>query len=210
MTFEEIKHKLSSKTVGIAGAGGLGSNCAAALVRCGVGTIVIADFDVVDATNLNRQFYFFDQIGRKKTDAIKENLLRINPAVQVVTHDLKIDANNLIEVFKDCAVIVEAFDLAAMKQILIETVLVEMPTKYLVVGMGIAGFGDSNSIKMRSIGNKFFICGDEISEVSENNPPIAPRVGIVANMQANTVLELLLGKTESDIKHDNFLEEENL
>ena len=58
--------RLAAATVGIAGAGGLGSNCALHLVRSGVGRLVIADFDVVNDSNLNRQFYFRDQIGRKK------------------------------------------------------------------------------------------------------------------------------------------------
>ena len=63
MTFNEIKKILQQKIVGIAGAGGLGSNCAVALARVGIGTLIIADFDVVSESNLNRQYYFYDQIG---------------------------------------------------------------------------------------------------------------------------------------------------
>jgi len=191
MTFEEIKSKLKDLTVGIAGAGGLGSNCAVALARVGVGKIIISDFDIVYESNLNRQYFFKDQIGLRKVDALKENIKRINPDVEIVDNYIKLDENNIIEIYKDCDVIVEAFDLAEMKKMLIETCLTELPDKPVVVGIGMAGFGESNSISFRQSEN-LYICGDEKSEVSDENPPLAPRVGIVANMQANAVLEILL------------------
>jgi len=191
MTFEEIKGILKNKTVGIAGAGGLGSNCAVALARVGVGRLIIADFDVVSENNLNRQYYFYDQIGKNKTTAIKENILRINPTAEVITHDILLTPENISIIFKDCNVIVEAFDQADQKEMLIETVLSEMPEKYIVVGLGMAGWGMNDSIHCRQIG-KMFICGDEVSEIGPDRPPIAPRVGIVSNIQANVVLELLL------------------
>ena len=62
---------MSKFRVGIAGAGGLGSNCAVALARSGVGTLVIADFDIIEAANLNRQYYFTDQIGSDENNCIK-------------------------------------------------------------------------------------------------------------------------------------------
>jgi len=58
---------LRTSVVGIAGAGGLGSNAAAALARAGVGRLIIADFDIVESTDLNRQYYFFDQIGQPRS-----------------------------------------------------------------------------------------------------------------------------------------------
>ena len=60
MRFSEVKTHLSKFRVGIAGAGGLGSNCAVALARSGVGTLVIADYDVIESSNLNRQYYFIE------------------------------------------------------------------------------------------------------------------------------------------------------
>ncbi len=56
MRFSEIKKQLSEFTVGIAGAGGLGSNCAVALARTGIGRLVIADYDNIEAGNLNTQY----------------------------------------------------------------------------------------------------------------------------------------------------------
>jgi sulfur carrier protein ThiS adenylyltransferase len=191
MTFEEIKLKLKNYTVGIAGAGGLGSNCAVALARVGIGKIIISDFDIVSELNLNRQYFFKDQIGVKKVTALKENIERINPEIEIITNDIKLNENNIVEIYKDCDVIVEAFDLAEMKKMLIETCLTELPEKPIVIGIGMAGFGDSNSIHFRQSEN-FYICGDEKLEVSDKNPPLAPRVGMVANMQANAVLEILL------------------
>ena len=193
MTFEEIKVKLKNHTVGIAGAGGLGSNCAVALARVGIGKLIISDFDIVSESNLNRQYFFRDQIGQKKIMALKENIERINPEVEIITNNIKLNENNIVEIYKDCDVIVEAFDLAEMKKMLIETCLTEFQEKPLILGLGMAGWGKSNLIKFRQSEN-LYICGDEQSEVSNDNPPLAPRVGMVANMQANTVLEILLNK----------------
>ena len=191
MTFEEIKKILQHKIVGIAGAGGLGSNCAVALARVGTGTLIIADFDVVSESNLNRQYFFYDQIGKPKADALKENIQRINPSVKVIPLNICLTKDNIPILFRDCDVIVEAFDQADQKEMLIETVLTEFPDKPLVVGLGMAGWGNNDVIHCRKVDN-MFICGDEVSEISLDLPPIAPRVGVVANMQANVVLDLLL------------------
>jgi sulfur carrier protein ThiS adenylyltransferase len=191
MTFEEIKKILQNKIVGIAGAGGLGSNCAVALARVGTGTLIIVDFDVVSEDNLNRQYYFYDQIGKPKVNALKENIQRINPNVKVITHNICLTKDNIPVLFRDCDVIVEAFDRADQKEMLIETVLTEFPGKPLVVGLGMAGWGNNDVIHCRQVDN-MFICGDEVSEITPDLPPVAPRVGIVANMQANVVLDLLL------------------
>lgn len=184
---------LKTKTVGIAGCGGLGSNCAMALARVGIGRLIIADFDVVSSSNLNRQYFFYDQIGMLKVYALKENLHRVNNNVKVNAFDLRLCSNDVLEVFSDCDVIIEAFDLAKMKQMIIETVLMFMPDKYIISGMGLAGWGDNNLIKT-SFYDKLIVCGDGEIEISETLPPLAPRVGIVAHMQANMALEILLGK----------------
>ena len=191
MTFEEIKNILKHKTVGIAGAGGLGSNCAVALARVGTGTLVIVDFDVISEGNLNRQYFFYDQIGKPKAVALMENIQRINPSVKVIPYQICLTKENIPGIFRDCDVIVEAFDRADQKEMLIETILTEFPETPLVIGLGMAGWGKNEAIHCRKVDN-MFICGDEISEIAPDLPPIAPKVGIVANMQANVVLEILL------------------
>ena len=191
MNFNQIKEKLKNKTVGIAGCGGLGSNCAVALARVGVGNLIIAYFDIIEESNLNRQYFFHKQIGQKKVFSLEENIQSINPEVNVKAYDVKLDSNNIIEIYSDCDVVVEAFDKAEMKQMIIEVVSENLPQTPLVTGLGVAGWGDNNSIHTRQIDN-LFICGDEKKETTEDLPPLAPRVGIVANMQANIVLEILL------------------
>ncbi len=183
---------LSKKTVGIAGCGGLGSNCAASLVRSGVGRIILADFDVVTESNLNRQFYFNDQVGQKKVHALRDNLLRINPDVEIVIHDIRLEKDDIASIFSGCNIIVEAFDQAEAKMMIIEAVMEHFPDKPIVSGVGLAGWGGNDLLTTRQEGN-LVICGDGMNEVAIDHPPLGPRVGIVSHMQANMVMELLLG-----------------
>ncbi len=187
----DYKKILKTKCVGIAGCGGLGSNCAVSLARVGIGKLIIADYDVIVESNLNRQYFFYDQIGQKKAYALRENINKINPSVVVKAYDIKLNSNDIARLYKNCDVIVEAFDLAEMKQMIIETVLAEMPDKYVVSGVGLAGWGGNNLFTTKQFG-KLFICGDSQNEVSEELPPLSPRVCIVANMEANQVMEILL------------------
>lgn len=192
MNRDQIYIHLKKFCVGIAGAGGLGSNCAIALTRSGIGKLILADFDTVNWSNLNRQYYFANQVGCKKVKALRKNILRINTETHVETHDVKLNPEKIIEIYKDCEIIVEAFDDAEMKQMIAETVLSTWPGKILIMGSGMAGWGKSNILKERYIGDNLIVCGDEISEVTEDNPALAARVGIVANMQANAVIEILM------------------
>ena len=188
-----IRNTLRDRTVGIAGCGGLGSNCAIALARVGVGRLIIADFDVVEPSNLNRQYFFADQVGRPKVIALEENIRRIDPEIRVEAHQLRLTEAIITKLFYECDVIVEAFDKAEMKQMIMETVMENLSDKYLVCGSGLAGWGQNDTVGMK-VSGKIFIFGDGTNEVDEAHPPLAPRVGIVANMQANQVLEILLGK----------------
>lgn len=198
MRFEELKKILKSKTVGIAGCGGLGSNCAVALARVGVGKLIIADFDIIEESNLNRQYYFYDQIGLEKAESLKQNINRINPGTTVVAHNEFLDIQKCVTIFNDCDVIVEAFDKTESKEMIMKAISINFPEKILVMGIGMAGWGANNLFHDKQFGN-IIICGDGINEIRPDNPPLAPRVGIVANMQANAVLEILLGKNKNHI-----------
>lgn len=189
--YKVLEEKLKDKIVGIAGCGGLGSNCAISLARSGVGNIIVADFDVVSESNLKRQYFFYNQIGQKKCYALKENILKVNPYCNVVAYDIVLNKSNIVEIFRDVNVLVEAFDESYMKQLILETKLESLPNIPLVMGNGVAGFANIEEIKETNFGN-VYIYGDGVSEVSENNPCLAPKVSIIANMQANKVLELLL------------------
>jgi sulfur carrier protein ThiS adenylyltransferase len=183
--------KLKGTCIGIAGCGGLGSNCAMALARVGVGTLVIADFDTVTLENLNRQYYFRDQVGQKKVLALQENIRKVNPEINVQAHDVRLGPDEVVHIFQNCTLIIEAFDRADMKLMIIETVSERFPDKFIIAASGLAGYGQNNAIRTRRLGS-LFICGDEVSEVSAELPPLAPRVGIVAAMQANQALEIIL------------------
>ena len=194
MKADEVREHLKKFRVGIAGAGGLGSNCAMLLARAGVGTLVICDFDTVERSNLNRQFYFLHQCGMKKTEALKENLKMIDEDINVIARNIKLERENIPEVFAGCDVIVEAFDRAEMKEMIIEAVQTDMSGVPLIVASGLAGWGRNDSIRSRKIDDNLYVCGDESQEVSEDNPPLAPRVVIVAAMQANLVVEILMNR----------------
>lgn len=187
---------LKQARVGIAGAGGLGSTVAIALARIGVGTLVVADFDVVEPSNLNRQQFFVDQIGMAKVDALKENIGRINPYVAVVAHRVMLDTGNIPDIFTGCRVVVEAFDRADMKTMLVHAVLEAMPAAAIVAASGLAGCGPGNDIQTRRIAGRLFVTGDGVSEARPGSGLMAPRVGIAASHQANQVVRLLLGEDQ--------------
>jgi sulfur carrier protein ThiS adenylyltransferase len=182
---------LRQSSVGIAGAGGLGSNVAMALARAGVGRLVIADFDKVEPSNLNRQQYFLDQVGERKVVALRENLLAVNPYSLYEIHDVRINRRNAATVFARVDVLVEAFDKAAAKEMLIEASLTRFPGRPVVAASGLAGYGCNRKIHSRRLGN-LYICGDESSQCPKGISPMAPRVALVAAMQANLVVELLV------------------
>ena len=184
---------IRNATVGIAGVGGLGSAVAVALARTGIGRLILADYDVVEPSNLNRQQYFIDQIGMPKVDALKANLTRINPNVQTAAFHGRLDRDNIPQVFAPVDILVEAFDAPDQKALLVETFRKHYPDKQLVVGSGMAGFDSANKITTRRVGNNFYLCGDGESAAAPGNGLMAPRVGIVAHHQANAVLRLLLG-----------------
>jgi sulfur carrier protein ThiS adenylyltransferase len=186
----EERAALESVRVGIAGAGGLGSNCAMHLVRSGVKHITIADFDVVNESNLNRQFFFRDQIGQKKVEAVKANLLRIEPDADIRAVDIRLDASSAREIFADCGIVVEAFDAVDAKVMLVSAFA--SSGKKLVTASGLAGWGRSNAMRVRKMGNIVAI-GDGETSVGDGAAPVSPRVGIAAAMEANAVVSLLLG-----------------
>jgi sulfur carrier protein ThiS adenylyltransferase len=189
-----VHARLKRAAVGIAGVGGLGSAVAVALARVGVGRLTIADFDVVEPSNLNRQQYFIDQIGSYKVEALASNLLRINPYVTVDTHRLLLGPENIPAVFSGCRIVVEAFDRADMKAMLVNSVLESMPECTVVAASGVAGYGPNNSISTRRVSRRLYLTGDAVSEAGPGNGLMAPRVGIAAHHQANQVVRLILGE----------------
>ena len=188
---KELHRAFSSAAVAVCGLGGLGSNIAIALARAGIGKLILIDFDRVDITNLHRQQYKAEQIGIYKTVALAENLKEIAPYISLEIHTERITEDNAVTLLQDADIICEAFDDAEWKAMLTNTVLTELPDKYLVAASGMAGMGVTNSIKTRRITSRFYLCGDETSDVSDDIGLVAPRVALCAAHQAHTVLRIL-------------------
>ena len=107
----ERQAKLLASKVLMLGAGGLGSPAALYLAAAGVGTIGIVDMDEVDASNLQRQIlHNIDRVGDRKVDSAKKTLTMLNPDVNVVTYDTRLEANNIMEIIKGYDVIVDGAD----------------------------------------------------------------------------------------------------
>ena len=193
---EELQKAFSTAVVAICGLGGLGSNIAIALARAGIGKLILIDFDRVDITNLHRQQYKATQLGMYKTEALVDNLREINPYIELEAHIARITDDNAVTLLQGADIICEAFDDAECKAMLTNIVLSEMPDKYLVAASGMAGMGVTNSIRTRRITSRFYLCGDETSEVSDGIGLVAPRVALCAAHQAQTVLRIIAKQFE--------------
>ena len=194
---EELQKKFSSATVAVCGLGGLGSNIAISLARAGIGKLILIDFDRVDITNLHRQQYKANQIGMNKTDALRDNLLEIAPYVAIETHTERVAEENAAHLLQGADIICEAFDVAECKAMLTNLVLETMPDKYLVAASGMAGMGSANTIQTRRVSKRFYLCGDERSDVQSEGSLVASRVMLCAAHQAHTVLRILAGELET-------------
>ncbi|KYK30627.1 MAG: hypothetical protein AYK22_03340 [Thermoplasmatales archaeon SG8-52-3] len=191
--YDKIRKKLKDTSIGIAGLGGLGSNAAVSLARAGIGRLVLVDFDKVEEKNLGRQYYFIEHIGRSKVDSLKEIIEKINPQVKLVIHNLKLEKGKMEKPFKDVNVVIEALDNAETKTIFIEEILTKLPKKPIIAASGVAGYGNSDRIKTKRLGN-LFMCYDGQAKSSDDDVLMAPRVSIMANWEANLALEIILGE----------------
>lgn len=178
--------------IGIAGCGGLGSNVAVMLARSGAMHLVIADFDRVEESNLNRQMYFRRDLGRLKAEALADVLHDIDPDIEVEVHAVRLTPENIPEIYGKCDVLVEAFDIPSQKKMIIETACSAMPEVPLVCGNGMAGVSQANRITTRSVFGRVTMCGDGESE-SVSEGIMAPRVTVCAGHMANAVIRILMG-----------------
>jgi sulfur carrier protein ThiS adenylyltransferase len=170
--------------IGIAGCGGIGSNIAVHLVRSGILELKVVDFDKVEESNLNRQFYFKDQTGKIKVSELKKNLLRINPDASIETENKKLTAFNLLETFKDCPIVVEGFDRKNDKLAFVE--VFSQTDKFAVCASGVAGL-DIDKIEIKKIGDNINIVGDFKSDIKDKKL-FSAKVFVVASIMANLIL----------------------
>ena len=171
--------------IGIAGVGGIGSNVGKILVRSGVMNFKIVDFDSIELSNLNRQFYFQDQVGKPKVDMLEKNLKRIDRSINIEKEMVKVSTENVKSLFSDCEIIVEGFDLKENKIMLMEEL---GGTKSLIVSAsGIAGKNMEN-IKVKKLGQNCYIAGDFCSD-NNNFDIFPPKVFCIASIMAGIVLK---------------------
>ena len=192
-----VYEKLRSARVAIAGLGGLGSNIAVSLTRAGVGELLLVDFDRVEISNLNRQQYDTGDLGRLKTEALRDRLLKINPYITLKTRTVRVDATNAAELFGSYGIVCEAFDKASAKAMLINTLLTQCPHTHIVSGSGMAGYLSANMITTRRVFERLYLCGDGVTDMADANGLMAPRVAVCANHEANMALRLILGATDA-------------
>jgi sulfur carrier protein ThiS adenylyltransferase len=194
----KVAEKLKECKMAVCGLGGLGSNIALSLARMGVGKLLLIDFDVIIPSNINRQQYYIDQIGKKKTEATLENLKRVNPYIEYEIVDTFIDESNVGDLFHGCDVIIEAFDNAQSKAMLIMKASGFYPESLIVGASGVAGLGCFEKFRIVKAGKNVKLIGDFVSEAKVGQGLMATRVGIAANIQANIAVRHVL----SDILED--------
>ena len=181
-----LYEQFSNATVAICGLGGLGSHIAIALARAGVGKLILIDFDHVDMTNLHRQCYKVNQIGCNKTEALLENILEVAPYIDIEAINKKITEDNIVSLLKDADIVCEAFDDPSCKAMLVNGVLEKLPDCYVVAASGMAGMGSPNLIKTRKLTNRFYLCGDEVSDVKNT-------MGLVSSKEGKSIPSLFVG-----------------
>jgi sulfur carrier protein ThiS adenylyltransferase len=192
---EKFYEKLKKYSVGIAGLGGLGSNAAVSLARAGIGRIVLIDYDTVEKTNLNRQYFFLNQISQNKTDALKENIKKINPEIKIETFTEKLKKNKMAQHFANTDLIIEALDDAETKTLFIEEMQQKLPNTPIIAASGVTGYGNNERIKTKKLDNLYIIY-DKKAKSTEKDILTAPRIALIANMQANLAVEILLDKVK--------------
>ena len=188
----DVYNILKKGNVIIAGIGGLGSNIATSLARVGVGNITIVDFDIVEPSNLNRQYYFINQLGLNKTDALETTLKNINPYIKVNKINKKITKDNIGKILVGYDIIIEAFDNTESKLLIAENVQKLFKDSFVILASGVAGYFDTSIIKKRKLGNNAIVIGDFENEADFHMGLMSPRVSVAANIQANEAVRYLL------------------
>ena len=188
---EEARARLAAARVGVAGLGGLGSHIAVMLARSGVGAL-----HLVDESNLNRQHYFREHLGRPKTEALAEQLRRIDPGIELSLDRVRVDAGNAAALFAGERIVCEAFDDPRCKADLVNALLTEASNTVVVAGSGMAGAGPADALVTRRVGRRLFVCGDGEADVADE-ALFAPRVALCAAQQALVVVRLVLGLEEN-------------
>jgi len=127
-----------------------------------------------------------------KTDALSSNLRKINPYVELEAHAVKLTPDNIFPLFGKTNVMIEAFDRADQKVMLMQAFAAVQPDVPLVAASGLAGFGPEETIGVKKMGKNIYVVGDLETGAKPGCGLMAPRVGIAASMQANLALRLIV------------------
>ena len=187
----EQSQRLQAAKVAIVGLGGLGSNVALWLARLGVGQLLLYDFDKVELSNLNRQYYFLEDVGQYKAIALLRHLKAVNPYGNYCSEVVRLTEDNLPELLSEAHIVCEALDKPEAKALLVNGVLESFPDKYLVSASGLAGFASSASMQVRQVTPRFYLCGDSVSDMLQL-PLCGARVGLCAAQEALTIARIIL------------------
>jgi molybdopterin/thiamine biosynthesis adenylyltransferase/rhodanese-related sulfurtransferase len=198
----EGQQKLLDAKVLLLGAGGLGSPTALYLAAAGVGTLGIVDDDVVDLSNLQRQvIHTTDRIGTPKVDSAEESIRALNPDVNVVKYQTRIDASNIVEIIKDYDVIVDGVDNFPTRYLLNDaTVRLKIP----VVSASILGFDGQLSV-FKPYEGPCYRClfreppPAELAPSCGANGVLGVLPGTMGLLQATEVVKLIVGIGEPAI-----------
>lgn len=186
--FSQVQlERLASARVAIAGAGGIGSNVALMLARSGVHNFLIIDDDILEPSNLNRQQYWPEHLGRPKVEALGELLFALNRELHLDLRREHLSSANLPAIVHESPLWVEALDKAETKKMLINSVL--PVCDFLVCASGLAGYGGMPLARKRL--GKMVVVGDQKTGI-DKAPPLAPKVMQAAALMADSVLEHIL------------------
>jgi len=188
---EEGQEKLKNAKVLVAGAGGLGSPVSTYLAIAGVGKIILADFDSVDPSNLNRQFLHHQKdIGRLKVESAKEKLLSMNPDIEVETIAEMLTESNLETLVPECDVIVDALDNLETRHMLNRLVI---KRRIPLIHGAVTGYDGQVTTIVPGKTPCFYCIFPRISK-KEVFPILGATAGIIGSIQANEVIKFLTGQ----------------
>lgn len=192
--------RLRAAKVAILGCGGLGSNLAFMLVRSGIRRFRLIDPDLVSASNLNRQAFFPEDVGKPKVTALAAHLLRLEPALELFCAQEALTRENApLLAFGPAGengwIAIEAVDDAVTKAMLFEAI--SPAAAFYATASGLAGLGRPEApMQTRNINERAVLVGDSLCGVGSGEPPLAPRVMEAAALQANAVLRHILRNTQ--------------
>ena len=157
---EQDLARLASVRVGIAGAGGLGSNVAMLLARSGVRRFTVVDGDSVEPSNLNRQWYWPEDVGLPKVEALRQRLLSLEPALCLDVRREWLSPASARVLFQECSIVVEALDAAVLKAEICEALLES--GCFVVAASGLGGCGLA-PMAVRRLGTHLVCVGDFVT-----------------------------------------------